>query len=153
MSLSFSIDHLSTTVEDVSVEVAAKTEMVDAGTTKDSKKGQSETTYSLASGDNAYPADVIYRTGIEKRASGPVRHIAVTFNTWAASTDSVSGLETRKRLSGTVTLNVPADMTIEVADIDDVVGNLFSFLYPSVTTKVRSTTWLQRLLYGTSKVV
>jgi hypothetical protein len=43
-------------------------------------------------------------------------------------------------------------MTVEVADADDLLGNLFSFAYLSVTTKVRNTAWLQDMLYGIPQV-
>jgi hypothetical protein len=76
----------------------------------------------------------------------------MTFSTWAVASNSVSGIDTRKPFSGTVSFLIPADMTIEVADMDDFIGNLFSFLYLSVTTKVRDTTWLQKLLYGVPQV-
>jgi len=152
MTITYSIDHLSTSVEDVSVEVAAKSEMTLQSTTTDPKTGDVVSTYVLASGDNSFPATVTYRVATQKRADGLVRRISVTFSTWATSDDSVTGLTTKKPLSGTVSFLVPADMTIEVADMDDMLGNLVSFAYLSVTTKVRSTAWLQKLLYGIPQV-
>ena len=50
-------------------------------------------------------------------------------------------------------LNVPADITTEIADVDDFYGNLFSYLYPSQSAGVRSTAHLQKLLYGVAQVV
>jgi hypothetical protein len=76
----------------------------------------------------------------------------MTFSTWAVKADSVTGIEVRAPLNVTIGINVPADMTIEVADLDDLIGNAFSFLYASVTAKVRSTAWLQKLLYGATQV-
>jgi hypothetical protein len=152
MTVSFSIDHLSTSVEDVSVEVAAKSEMILQSSDVDPKTGDVTSTYVLASGDNAFPATVIYRTSLQKRAGAAVRRLSMTFNTWSVSTDSVTGIVVRKPLSATVSFVIPADMTVEVADMDDLVGNLFSFLYLSVTTKVRDTAWLQKLLYGISQI-
>lgn len=152
MSITYSIDHLSTSVEDVSVEVAAKSEMTLQSTDTDPKTGESVSTYVLASGDNAFPATVTYRTGLQKRAGKDVRRMSVTLSTWAVKADSVSGTDSREVLTGTVSIVVPADFTTEVADFDDLIGNLFSFLYASVTTKVRSTTWAQKLLYGVSQV-
>jgi hypothetical protein len=152
MTVSFSIDHLSTSVEDVSVEVAAKSEMILQSSDVDPKTGDVTSTYVLASGDNAFPATVIYRTSLQKRAGAAVRRLSMTFNTWSVSTDSVTGIVIRKPLSATVSFVIPADMTVEVADMDDLVGNLFSFLYLSVTTKVRDTAWLQKLLYGISQI-
>jgi hypothetical protein len=152
MSLSYSIDHLSTSIEDVSIEVAAKSEMTLQGTGPDPKTGDQVSTYVLASGDNSFPATVVYRAGVQTRAGSPIRRISMTFGTWATKADSVTGVDVKLPLVATVSFNIPADMTVEVADMDDLIGNLFSFLYLSVTTKVRDTTWLQKLLYGVPQV-
>lgn len=151
MTLTYSIDHLSTSVEDVSVEVAAKSEMTLNGTGPD-QSGTMASVYTLASGDNAYPSTVTYRSSVVTRRGSTVRQISLTFSTWATKADSVSGLDTKENLIASINLSVPATMTVETADVDDLVGNLFSFLYPSVTTKVRSTAWLQKLLYGVTQV-
>jgi len=150
MSLSYSLDHVPTSVEDVSVEVAPKSEMTLQGT--DTVNGVLTSAYRLASGDNAFPADVTYRSEIQNRGGAQVHRISMTFATWAVKTDSVSGVETRAPINLTLSINMPADMTVEVADLDDLIGNGFSFMYPSVTTKVRSTAWLQKLLYGVTQV-
>jgi hypothetical protein len=152
MALTYSIDHLVTSVEDVSVEVAAKSELTLQSSDVDPKTGEVVSTYVLASGDNAYPSTVTYRSGLQNRATGQVRRISITFATWAVVADSVSGVDTRKPISGTVSFVAPADYTIEVDDLDDMLGNLFSFCYASVTTKVRSTAYLQKLLYGVAQV-
>lgn len=152
MSITYSIDHVSTSVEDVSVEIAAKSEMTLQSTDVDPKTGEVVSVYVLASGDNSFPAYVTLRSSIQNRASGAIRRASMTFSTWATAADGVSGIDTKKPFSGTVSFNIPADMTVEVADMDDFIGNLFSYLYLSVTTKVRDTTWLQKLLYGIPQV-
>lgn len=153
MSITYSIDHAVSSVEDVSVEVAAKSEMVLAGSFVDPKTGERVAQYRLASGDNAFPATIEYRVSDQTRSYGPVRHIVVRFSTWAVEANSVSGVDTRKPITGIFTIDTPSDYTIEVADLDDFIGNVFSFLYLSVTTKVRDTTWLRNLLYGAPAVV
>jgi len=152
MSLTYSIDHASTSVEDVSVEIPEKSTMLLSGVTIDSKTGEIVSSYTIPSGDNSYPATVVYRCVLQKRSTGNVRRISMTFSTWATMADSVSGLDTKKAISGTISFLVPADMTIEVADMDDFIGNLFGFLYLSVTAKARDTTWLAKLLFGISQV-
>jgi len=152
MSLTYSIDHALTSVEDVSVEVADKANMVFQGNKTDPKTGEISASYVVSNGDNSYPATVTYRSVVQNRASGPVRRISMTFDTWATRSDSVSGLDTKKSLSGTISVNMPADITVETADMDDFIGNLFSYLYLSVTTKVRDTTWLGKLLFGIPQV-
>jgi hypothetical protein len=151
MSITYSIDHVATSVEDVSVEVAAKSEMTSSSTVTDPKTGRTTTVYTLASGDNAFPATVSYSSVLQQRASGPVREVSMLFSTWAVADNSVSGVATRKPLSGKITFVIPADYTVELADMDDFIGNLFSFLYASVSTKVRDTAWLKNLLFGIPK--
>lgn len=152
MSLSYSIDHVLTSVEDVSIEVSDKANMVLTGTSLDRKTGESVSTYVIANGDNAYPATVTYRSGVQTLGGRNVRRVSISFATWAVKTDSVTTAEVREPITATISLILPAVMTIESSDVDDLVGNLFSFLYPSVTTKVRATTWLAKLLYGVSQV-
>lgn len=152
MSITYSIDHIATSVEDVSVEVAAKSEMTLQSTSTDPKTGEVVSTYVLASGDNSFPATVTFRNSVQNRNNGAIRRVSMQFSTWATSSDSVTGIDTKKPFIGSVAFNIPADMTVEVADMDDFIGNLFSFLYLSVTTKVRDTTWLQKLLYGVPQV-
>jgi len=152
MSLSYTIDHVVATLEDVSIEVAAKSELTHISTKVDDKSGDVIATYVLASGDARFPANVIYRVSAQSRAGSPTRRIQVSFNTWASETDSVTGIVVRKPISGSFSLTVPADLTLEIADVMQLAGNTFSFLYPSVTTKVRSTSYLSQLLYGAPKV-
>jgi hypothetical protein len=153
MSLSYSIDHVVISTESVNVEVAAKSEMTLVSTDVDPKSGDVVSTYVLASGDVAYPATVVYRIASQSRASGPIRRVSLTLNTWATETDSVTGGIVRKAINSTISLNIPADLTVELADIMQMIGNTFSFVYPSVSAGVRSTGYLQRLLYGSPQVV
>lgn len=153
MSISYDLLHVATSVEDVSVEVAEKSAMVLQSSGPDPKNPKrTVATYGLATGDNAYPAWVKYGVELQDRQGSPVRRMTLEFSTWATKTDSVTGEVVAKPVLASAAFNVPADMTIEVADMDDLIGNLFSFLYLSVTTKVRDTTWAARLLYGIPQV-
>ena len=152
MTITYSLDHVSTTVEDVSVEVADKSNLVLQSTSTDPKTGDVTSIYVVSTGDNAYPAYVTYRVAVQKRAAGVIRRMSMTFDTWAVKSDSVTGIDTREPISGTISINAPANMTIETADLDDFIGNLFSFLYDSVTVKARNTTWLSKLLFGVPQV-
>jgi len=153
MTITYSIDHLETTTESVDVEVSAKSEMVLQSTSTDPKTGAITSTYVLASGDNSYPSTVTFRNEIQSRNGGAVKRVSITFSTWAVSSNSVSGIDTRKPVSGTISFNLPGDMTIEVSDFDVLLGNLFSFAYSAVTSGARDTGWIADLLYGVPQVV
>jgi len=151
VSITYSIDHVASSTEAVNVEVAAKSEMTRQSTVVDPKTGDVLSTYVLSSGDNAYPATVTYRIQNQGSSSNPTRRAVMTFSTWATSDDGL-GTVIKKPLSGSISFVVPANLTVELADMDDFIGNLFSFLYASVTTGARSTAWLQKFLFGVPEV-
>jgi len=153
MTLTYEITHAVASVEDVSIEVAPKSEMTLQSTTTDPKTGEVASRYVLASGDVNHPADITYRSALQTRGGALIRRITVTFSTWATSTDSVTGIVVYKPVQASFSMNIPVDMTTELADIDDFLGTTFSFLYASVSVKVRNTGYLQKLLYGITQVV
>jgi hypothetical protein len=152
MSISYDITHVETTTESVDVEVAQKTDMVLQSTFTDPKTGEITSTYVLANGDNSYQANVIYRNGLQTRQNAPIRRFSVTFTTWATSTDSVSGVVVHKPITGSMNFTIPADLTVETADMDAFIGNLVSYLYESVSAGARDTSWLEKLLFGIPQV-
>jgi hypothetical protein len=152
MAHTYSIDHLVTSTEAVNIEVADKAGMVLRGTSRlpNGRDGW-EAIYGLGSGDSQYPATVTYRVENQTRQGNPVRRLSMIFNTWAADDDGVS-VVIRKPISAEISIVVPADLTIELADLDDLFGNSVSFLYSSVSSGTRTTTYLQKLLYGGPQV-
>lgn len=153
MTHTYSLDHVATATESVLVETAAKSEMTLVSTDVDPKTGDIVSTYVLSSGDSQFPANVTYRVATQSRGGQAIRRMSMIFSTWAVDDNSVDGVATRKPISGTIALNVPADITIELADMDDFIGNLFSFLYASQSSGARNTGYLQKLLYGVPQVV
>lgn len=153
MTITYSVEHVGASVEDVSIEVAPKSELCHMSHVVDPKTGGNSTKYVLTSGDSGFPSTVTFRSSVMS-PNGRVakRNISMTFQTWALKSDSVSGVETREEITSTVSMVIPAGLTVDVADLDDMLGTMFSFLYPSVTTKVRDTNWLGKLLYGVTEV-
>lgn len=152
MTITYSIDHLVTTTEAVNVEVADKSNLVLQATSTDPKTGELSSTYVIANGDVAFPATVTYRNAVQKRGANLVRRLSMSFDTWAVKADSVSGVDERKPINCTISMIVPAEMTIEVADADDLLGNAFSFFYADVNAGARDTAWLAKLLFGIPQV-
>lgn len=152
MTLTYSLDHVPSTTESVAVEVAAKSEMTLQSNSTDPKTGEQTCVYVLASGDMNFPATVTYRIGLQNRSDGKKRRVSMTFSTWATVADSVTGIDTKKEISSTFSMLLPADVTIELADVDDLIGTTFSWLYLSQSAGARDTTWLQKLLYGVPQV-
>jgi hypothetical protein len=152
MALSYAVDHANASTESVNVEVAAKSELTLVSTDVDPKTGAVTSTYLLASGDANFPSYVTYRAEQQTRGGKSVRRVSMTFSTWATETDSVTGVVRHEPLNGTYSFVVPMAYTVELADMDDFIGNCFSFLYASVSAGARSTTYLQKLLYGAPQV-
>jgi len=152
MSHTYSIDHANASTESVLVEVAEKSYMTLQSTDVDPKTGDILSTYVLATGDASYPATVTYRVQNQTQRGKPVRRIVVTLNTWATDDDGL-GLVLKEPISSSFSMVIPASFTIELADLDDFIGNMFSFLYASQSAGARNTGYLQKLLYGVPQVV
>lgn len=152
MSLAYTIDHAVATVEDVSVQVADKASLALQSTSDDGAGGVSSV-YVINSGDPTYPATVAYRsTLVAPKGKPSYRRISVTLNSWARRSDSVTGIDALAPIQSTISVNVPQDFSVEVADLNEFMGNLYSFTYPSVTSKLRATTTLSKLLFGISQL-
>jgi len=153
MTVSYSLDHIvGGTTESVTVEVAEKSAASLVSTIVDPKSGEVSSTYVLSSGDPSFPATVTYRSALNKRGDKSIRRISCTLSTWATSEDSVTGDILKENILGTISFNVPQAMQIELADLDDMLGNLFSYMYPSVAAGVRSTAHLAKLLFGVTQI-
>jgi hypothetical protein len=152
MTITYSIEHVGTSVEDVSIEVAPKSDLCHMSHVNDPKTGENSTKYVLVTGNPAYPSTVTFRSAIAGPVGRATRRISMTFQTWLLQADSVAGTEKRSEISATLSFIVPTDIPVELADLDDMLGTVFSFLYEDVTSKVRDTTWLGKLLYGVTEV-
>jgi len=152
MTVSNTIDHAPSTTESVLVAAAPKSEMTLQSVVSDPKTGEIAATYVLASGDFRYPATVVFRSAIQTRATGSKRRISMTYSTWATSTDSISLSETKREISTSVSMLIPADTTLELDDLDVLLSTAYSFMYAQVTSGVRNTAWLQKLVFGLPEV-
>jgi hypothetical protein len=156
MSHSYAIEHApGGTTESVLIEVSEKADFsLTFGPAPDPlNKNAIISIYTLANGDQTYPATVTYRVEAIKRDGKLVRRLSMTYDTWATDTDSVTGDVAREPISMTWSANVPTTFSVEVADFDDMLGNFFNFLYASQSSGARATTYISKLLFGASKVV
>lgn len=153
MTITYALDHVASTTESVNVEVAPKSELALVRTYTDKTSDEVVSEYRIASGDELYPSTVAFRYGLQTRKGSEARRISMTFYTWATKTDSVTGEVSHEPISSTIQLLLPGRMTIEVGDLDDLLGNTLSFMYPSVSSGARSTVYLQALLFGRTQVI
>lgn len=150
MPHTYSIDHVETSTESVTLPVAAKSQLTLQST--EEVNGATVSIYRLASGDDLFPANVTYRVENQRRGGAPVKRVSITYETWAVDDDG-AGIVIRKPIMSQIVMVLPADLTIELADLNLFVGNLFSFSYASVAAGVRDTGYLQKLKYGLPQVV
>lgn len=156
MSKSYVLEHCASATESVLVETAAKSEMTRTfqGVDPTDPTGQTQMTeYTLNSGDSAYPATVTYRNVTRAKGGDAVRRFSLTFQTWATETESVTGEVRRKPVSAQINFSLPVSFSVELADLDDMLGNLFSFMYASQSSGARATGYLSVLQFGGTQVV
>lgn len=154
MTLTYAIPHaIGGTTESVLVEVAEKSSLVLVSSDYDKSTNENVATYRIATGDTVYRATVVYTAGDQLRAGKPVRFVTMTFTTWATESDDVAGTVRYEPISAKISLTIPTSFTVELADLDDFIGTMFSFLYASQSSGARSTTYLSKLLYGIPQVV
>jgi hypothetical protein len=152
MAHTYTIDRMETTTESVSIEVAAKANFVLISTDRSPDGRLVVSRYSLSSGDPTFPSYVTYRIELQMSKGGvPTKRLSISIDTWAADDDG-AGVVTRLPANFTISAQLPAEMTIELADLDVALGNLYSFTYASVAAGVRNTTYLNRLLFGATQV-
>lgn len=152
MAHTYSVDHASTTTESVTIGVAPKSELT-KGVPSVSNSGANLMTYKIGSGDPAYPATVVYSVEDQVRKGNPARRATMTLNTWASDYNDVTGLTEKRPISVQIAFVVPGDLTLELADLSQLLGDAFSFTYASVSAGVRDTGYLKNLQFGVPAVV
>lgn len=152
MTITLSIDHVVDTTEAYNSDSTDKDIMLRQSTVTDPKTGEVTTVYVIPGGSQRFPASVSYISGIRKNGTGERRHVAVIFQTWALMADDSDGSEVRFPIQGSVSLEVPLGLDVELADVDSFLGAVFSYTFKEVSGGFRDTDWLSALLYGITEV-
>lgn len=147
MTITYSIDRVSTTTADVAVPQLTQAGFSLVSTSRDVNSGVNESWYSIPTGDPLYPTTIVVRHAKNPKDKAGVRRLTLAINTWAREVDSVSGAETVNPISAAMTLQVPS-ATVEAADIAALIGNLYGLSFNSLTTKVPDTAVISGLLFG-----
>jgi len=155
MSLTYTIDRIGGTPADVSVEaltqadfVLVRTETVPNGT---------RSTYAVASGDPSHPTTLVIQSTMNPKGNGGqgVRSATFALNSWSrvASSDA-SVADVLSPVSAVIAFNLPADIPLEIADVRNLVQNLYALTWSTLTSKVPDNVRLAKVvLYGITQAM
>jgi len=153
MTTTNSIDRVGGTATDISVKKMAEADLKQVRTEALSPSG-ARTTYTMATGDDRYPTTVVVQAKPDyngNKGKG-VRSCLMAINTFARTeTDGV--IDVIEPLSAVLSFSIPMNVAIDVADLHDLLENLFSLGYETVTTKEGDDIRLAALLqFGITEV-
>jgi hypothetical protein len=141
----------SLSTEDVTLPAANKADLVLASTNVDAKSGRITAAYTIAGADSGYPSQLI----VTDDPPGPDvknRYGSFTFKTWVKRTTSLNDGVEYWPLQATISFVVAGDAPLALSDFGLLLAAAFSYTYASVTTKVRDTAWLSKVLAGSPVV-
>jgi len=134
MTTVFSIDRTGGG-SDLAININKLADALFAKVGTEAVKNGFKTTYSIASGDQRYPSTVVVQAklGLDPLTGTPnTRNCLIAFNSWART--EVDGvLSDIKPISAVLTLNVPATIQFEDADVWMMVENLLAVLLITVS--------------------
>jgi hypothetical protein len=117
----------------------------------DPKAGSNLSNYVNATGDPTYPMLIAVRTNAPATKTGVgERRSSITLTSFARATDSAHYASPDPLvlpISCVVALNTP-NMGLEAGDVSDLLGNLYSLLFTTLTAKVPDTAFISKLLFG-----
>jgi hypothetical protein len=122
----------------------------------DLPEGGSRHTYKIGAGDNTTPAYFTVQSKPSKNGNGGTgtNTVLVSFTTYADATDSVTGVVLTQPISVALSITIPTAFPVEVADLRNMVENLYAFTYDTLTSKVPDTARLSKLaLFGGTKFI
>lgn len=146
MTIAYEILRISTSTADVAVPQLTQANLKEVSRNDDESKGIVLVTYTIPSGDN------IHRTTLNSRIEDPKgakqQRCTLALNSYAHSTDSVTGAEVWSPISAVLTLNIPKDVQVEGADVAALIGNLYGLTFNTLTSKVPDTAVIDNFRFG-----
>jgi hypothetical protein len=150
MTVTYTIRQVGGTYADYTMPKLSESSFIETQIV-DLPNGGSRRTYKIGSGDNTTPATFVVQSKPNENGNGGTgtNNVLIAFNTYADATDSVTGEILTSPISAVLTINVPLTFPIEVADLRNLVENLYAFTYDTLTSKVPDTARLSKLaLFG-----
>jgi len=153
MTTTNSLDRIGGTATDVSVLKLTEADLLHVQTDA-LPNGGAKSIYTMNSGDPRYPTTVVAQVKPDPRgnAGKGVRSCLLALNTWARTeTDGI--VDIISPISAVLSFSIPMDVAIDIADLHDMVEDLFSLTYSTITSKEGDTSRISSLLlFGISEV-
>jgi len=146
-----SIDRIGGSASDVSVHQLDQSTLELQDTITDIKAGTVISTYTLPTGDRNYPTNVTVRTQQSPRDPNVALRASITLSSWARIVDGDGVVVGLKPASAVTAFNLPG-IAVELDDISMLLANNFGLTFDILTSKVRSTALLGKLLFGLTKL-
>lgn len=146
MATTYSIDIVGGTATDVAVKRQTIANWSLIGTTVDKEKRNASSTWVNTLSDPDNRATLTVNVSIDNAG---VKHAVWSFR--SVVREQVDGVETRQK---PITLSFAAHIPFgEAADVMDMILNLFSFTFDTVTSKVPDSANISKVLFGISDIL
>jgi len=153
MTTTNTIDRVGGSASDISILKLSEA-IFDEKATEVLKPFGSKTTYTLSSGDSRYPTTIVVQVKPDNSGNGGkgVRNCLLALNTFAR-TETDGLIDQIDPISVVLSASIPMNAALDAADLHDILEDLFSLTYSTVTTKEgdndRITAWL---LFGLTRL-
>jgi hypothetical protein len=137
--------------ESVTTPVADKTNLILVSSDQSDKTGRVVAVYTLSGADPGYPITLVVQADPILRGQKE-RLVSFTFNGWIKRASSVTDITEYWPLKASFNVVFPAEAPLVTADLDALMGVVYSYTYLSVSSGTRNTTWLAKLLAGSPQV-
>lgn len=149
MSISFAIPSIGGSGADVTVYQLDQSDL--ALLSLGARNGRKYADYIVSGSDPAHPVTVSVEV-IDPTKTNKMRVWTLRLSAWATATESITGLVTYRPVNVSMEISTPADLAVEVADLIQMVENLYGLSFKTLDTKVPSTEIVSAMLYGTTQV-
>jgi hypothetical protein len=143
------VDDMST--ESVTIKATDKTDFVLVSSDIDVKTKRSTAIYTLTGADPGYP--VTLTVNCEPPLSGRNRYCSFSLKTWIKQSSSVTDEVKYRPLQGNIAFVIDGDSPITAVMLDDLLSTVYSLTAKMVTTGVRDTSELAKLLAGSPQII
>lgn len=154
MTTTNTIDRVGGTASDISILKIDEAIVEELATEVLKTPVGARTTFNVNSGDPRYPTSIVAQVKPDPKGNGGggIRNCLLAINTFARTeTDGV--IDKIRPISVVLSASIPMDAAVDVADLHDLLENLFSLTYTTVTTKEgddnRLSNWL---LFGSTRI-
>lgn len=147
MTISYDLLRVSTTTADVAVPQLDQATLSEVSRSINPSDGSGTIIFTIKTGDNVHKTNIVSSIGATSRGSRSYR-CTIAINTWAHSSDSVTGQEAWSEISVVLNCNIPKDVRVEAADLLALIGNTYGLTFTALSTKVPNSAVVDNWLFA-----